>query len=212
MFRVIQEARPAWIVGENVAGIRSLEVAAEAIDLESGPDDEADGDSEYSVVLDSICAELEGIGYEVQPIIIPACAVGAPHRRDRAWIIAHAEGNGTLGGPSEICGANGRQNGTLPTESDDADRDAPDAADDFGQPRRPQQDQRGMAVENQQGPGWDIPWIEVATRLCRVDDGLPAWIHARRVARLKALGNAIVPQVAYEILKVIAEIERGEVA
>jgi vacuolar-type H+-ATPase subunit H len=58
--------------------------------------------------------------------------------------------------------------------------------------------------------GWDIPWVEVATRFCRVDDGLPAWVHARRVARLKALGNAIVPQVAHEICKAIAEIERGE--
>jgi hypothetical protein len=42
-----------------------------------------------------------------------------------------------------------------------------------------------------------------------VDDGLPAWIHRHRVQRLKALGNAIVPAVAYEIIKHIAEIELG---
>lgn len=46
--------------------------------------------------------------------------------------------------------------------------------------------------------GWDQNWIEVATRLCRVDDGIP-----RRVDRLKALGNSIVPQVAEEIMKAI---------
>ena len=57
---------------------------------------------------------------------------------------------------------------------------------------------------------WESPWLEIATRFCRVDDGLPAWIHRRRVKRLKALGNAIVPQVAHEILRCIAEIERSK--
>jgi len=63
MLRVIREARPAWIIGENVAGIVNL-------------------------ALDTVCADLEAEGYEVEPIIIPACAVDAPHRRDRVWIIA----------------------------------------------------------------------------------------------------------------------------
>lgn len=43
-------------------------------------------------VIDRICDDLERIGYSVQPIIIPACAVGAPHRRDRIWFIANANG------------------------------------------------------------------------------------------------------------------------
>ena len=63
MLRVIREARPTWIIGENVAGIVNL-------------------------ALDTVCADLEGEGYEVEPIIVPACAVDAPHRRDRVWIIA----------------------------------------------------------------------------------------------------------------------------
>jgi len=69
MLRVIAEARPAWIVAENVAGIIEME-------------------------LEGVCVDLEAEGYEVWPVIIPACAVGAPHRRDRVWIIANATGRG----------------------------------------------------------------------------------------------------------------------
>jgi hypothetical protein len=56
---------------------------------------------------------------------------------------------------------------------------------------------------------WQEPWLEVATRLCRVDDGVSEELYkletSDRVARLKSLGNAIVPQVAYEIIKAIME-------
>lgn len=44
---------------------------------------------ESRFTLDKICADLEAEGYSVQPIVIPACAIGAPHRRDRVWIVAH---------------------------------------------------------------------------------------------------------------------------
>ena len=52
---------------------------------------------------------------------------------------------------------------------------------------------------------WIEPWLEVATRLCRVDDGLPRRMD--RSNRLKALGNSIVPQIAFEIMKSIMEVE-----
>ena len=65
MLRVIDGAKPAWIIGENVAGIVTME-------------------------LDNILSDLEGIGYAAWPLVIPACAVDARHRRDRVWIVAHA--------------------------------------------------------------------------------------------------------------------------
>lgn len=69
MLRVIREFHPTWIIGENVAGI-------------------------INMALEQVCADLEGEGYEVQPFVIPACAVNAPHRRDRVWIIGHAKHDG----------------------------------------------------------------------------------------------------------------------
>lgn len=64
MLRVISELRPAWVVGENVAGI-------------------------VNMALDTVLSDLENQGYTVQAFIIPACAVDAPHRRDRCAIVAH---------------------------------------------------------------------------------------------------------------------------
>ena len=66
MLRVISELRPAWVVGENVAGI-------------------------VNMALDQVYADLENQGYTVQAFVIPACAVDAPHRRDRCAIVAHRE-------------------------------------------------------------------------------------------------------------------------
>ena len=63
MLRVISELRPAWVVGENVAGI-------------------------VNMALDQVYSDLENEGYSVQAFIIPACAVDAPHRRDRCAIVA----------------------------------------------------------------------------------------------------------------------------
>ena len=64
MFRVIKEAKPHWVLAENVAGI-------------------------VNMVLDEVLADLESEDYETGTVIIPACAKNAPHRRDRVWIIAH---------------------------------------------------------------------------------------------------------------------------
>lgn len=57
---------------------------------------------------------------------------------------------------------------------------------------------------------WQESWHEVAARFCRVDDGIPRGLDRHRTARLEALGNSIVPQCAYPILKAIASIAKGE--
>ncbi len=69
MLRVIRECSPRWIVGENVRGL---------VNWNGG------------LVFEEVCADLETCGYSVQPFILGACAVNAPHRRDRVWFVAHA--------------------------------------------------------------------------------------------------------------------------
>ena len=87
MFRIIQEFTPRWVIGENVKGLTNIQ----------------DG-----VVFETVCSDLEGAGYEVRAFNIPAASVGAPHRRERIWIIAslvNANSDGsfttTIGGSVE---------------------------------------------------------------------------------------------------------------
>ena len=69
MFRIIKEFKPRWVIGENVKGITNIQ----------------DG-----LVFETVCTNLEGEGYEVRAFNIPAAGVGAPHRRERIWIVAHS--------------------------------------------------------------------------------------------------------------------------
>lgn len=77
MFRLVQEIRPHWIIAENVAG-------------------------HINMGLDEVLSNLEAEGYETAPFVIPACAVDAPHRRDRVWIIANHGGVKHQSGCDEI--------------------------------------------------------------------------------------------------------------
>lgn len=95
MLRVIDEVRPTWVVGENVAGITTMVESCEITDLggETSLLEEDNGvhrfRAEQTFTIERICRDLESKGYSVQPMLVPACAVGAPHRRDRVFIIAH---------------------------------------------------------------------------------------------------------------------------
>ena len=101
MLRAIREIQPSWVVGENVTGLLSMVQPGE--EAKMGRTDDLFEENyiyrkEQRFTLDEICEGLERAGYAVQPFVIPACAVGAPHRRDRVWIVArlaaHADGNG----------------------------------------------------------------------------------------------------------------------
>jgi DNA (cytosine-5)-methyltransferase 1 len=209
MFRIIQEVKPTWIVGENVAGF-------------------------INMGLDDCISDLESEGYEVQAFIIPACTVNAPHRRDRIWIVGNSkEYNGRLLHQYEQPGEANTDITRADCHAPDTDRfNGDDAGHGAGEVSQQQKAEihRGEATSDLQykgleglwrkcesrkskqtwpfgWPDWDEPWLEAATRLCRVDDGLPRRVD--RVNRLKALGNSIVPQVAYQIFKAIVEVENN---
>jgi len=160
MLRVIREFRPTWVIGENVAGI-------------------------VKMALDQVLSDLENEGYSVQAFIIPACAVNAPHRRDRVWIVGYSKTRG-----------DGRHEREVATKTKSRSADI----------------SSNYCIKT----NWNKRWIDVAIATCdvRVDDGLPARVDGlelsksrHRTERLKALGNAIVPDVAVEIMLKIRELE-----
>lgn len=83
MLRVIQLIKPKYIVGENVSGIISWN---------------------GGLVFNEVCIDLENEGYEVQPIVLPAASVNAPHKRDRVWFVAYSNNQRGGSGLREIQG------------------------------------------------------------------------------------------------------------
>jgi DNA (cytosine-5)-methyltransferase 1 len=83
MLRVVREVRPAWVLAENVPALRTRGA-------------------------DRVLGDLEGEGYACWPLLVGAGDVGAPHRRQRVWIVAHA-GLPDPASPS----TNGRPRGSL---------------------------------------------------------------------------------------------------
>lgn len=188
MLRVISELKPAWVVGENVAGFISLG-------------------------LDDCLSDLENQGYETQAFIIPACAINAPHKRDRVWIVAYAESS------------RNNNNGRLRTKFKNGDRREVVAGNEIGvykkeiltyaasarlegTLRQSESGDRGRFTAQDRGQSQigDKDWFKITTKLCRVDNGLSSRLHkTERIDRLKALGNAVVPQIPEIIGRMILE-------
>ena len=228
MLRVISELRPAWVVGENVAGI-------------------------VNMALDQVYADLENEGYSVQSLIIPACAVDAPHRRDRCAIVAwdanrrdrdawtereveereNAEPAGicenVAHAESAECEGTRREAWERRTEPGCCGNDVPNA--DNGS-RSLRGNRELPAVEeaggSRAGHGGRTPeyvageWWPAQPGLGGMVDGISYWLDEPtipriatgipdRVNRLKCLGNAVVPQQFYPVFQAIADIERGVV-
>jgi DNA (cytosine-5)-methyltransferase 1 len=187
--RIVGEFRPRWCVFENVPGLLSSE-----------------GGSFFARVL----GDLAALGYGVGWATYGAVDVGAPHRRDRVFIIAHSDGGGLIqrqeDGRSDSLHRQVRQ-----TEAEDRERIGEhgpgpvSAMADAGSAGCEERDP--AAVEDGSGHG---AWRSDASGRCwefeppvgRVANGIP-----RRVDRLRALGNAVVPQQAFPIFRAIADIE-----
>jgi DNA (cytosine-5)-methyltransferase 1 len=163
MRRIISESRAAWVCGENVP--------------------ELDG-----VALGDVLADMESLGYQVQTLEIPACGVGAPHKRRRLWIVAHRQGDRLQDATrqdGQPCACGGASCGvdTLRSRELLADSD--------------REQMERSAIEHN-------PWA-TEPGVGRVAHGIP-----NRVDRLRGLGNAIVPQVATVILAAMARMQNDK--
>lgn len=182
MVRVTNEARPRYVLAENVAGL-------------------------ITMGLDAVLSDLESIGYAARPVVIPACSVYAPHRRNRVWILAMADAEVE----SERAGLREEEEG-----GERRRRSGDCGVRETGQGECGETPQAGRIAERGLGGEDDglssgMEFVEGfgAMRQTWADgsweEGVPriATGQPNRIARLKALGNAIVPQVAYEIIKAI---------
>lgn len=201
MLRIIRESKPRWVIGENVSGF-------------------------INMALDDVSLDLESEGYEVRPFVLPACAVDARHRRDRVFIIAHvahadehrleehghgepAEFSKAGQRPKHVADAHGE--GELQQEglehevgrwSGDGGKESESLAyaTDAGLQRRTLggdvASEGQIAIEQssrfgdlRRGREWPVE-----PPLPRMAHGVP-----NRVDRVKALGNAVVPQLIQTI-------------
>ena len=172
MFRIVKEFTPRWVIGENVRGIISIQ---------------------NGMVFENVCTDLEGEGYEVRAFNIPAAGVGAPHRRERIWIVASLEDSrrslrswSKFGEKDENeirkRYADQHQRPGSTSESNVADASTGRRASQEGEIQT-----RGNGTEHQ-------GWWSTEPNVGRVANGVSG-----RVYRLRALGNSIVPQIATEI-------------
>jgi DNA (cytosine-5)-methyltransferase 1 len=232
MLRVIREVRPRWVVGENVLGL---------VNWSGG------------LVFHEVQTDLEAEGYEVQPYVLPAAAVGAPHRRDRVWFVAHYKGTGITPKSDirewsvqkqELQNRHQLRNLPYTNGKDETATDTENAGHEGksfrgqgkGQPDgcnskyAPNSNGKGLQGRENNGnikgkkdegeqcrnssgqvlPNWSNFPIESPLR--GGDDGLPNQLDGITFSKwrnesIKAYGNAVVPQVVYQIFKTIQEYE-----
>lgn len=180
MLRAIREIKPTYVVGENVHGI---------VNWNGG------------LVFNEVQVDLENEGYEVQPVLLPACAVGALHRRDRVWFVAYSKHNG-IRRREQQQESEQKEDGIATNTVDDRLQEGCgifrqeyelfiDASDDAS---------RGVTAQ----------WSKASRGSGNVskDDGFSKELDGITVSKwkqesIKAYGNAIVPQVAFEIFKTL---------
>lgn len=215
MLRAIREIQPAWVIGENVNGIRSMVQSREETEMASGGMLFRENHlirARERFTFEEVCGSLEHEGYSVQAFVVPACAVGAPHRRDRVWFVANAGVNRCRQRtdkpflvPERDTASDIGESGENRATADTQCLGRLEVGNENGDACESQGERKPCPTDSPQD--W---WRGFPTQppVCRGDDGLserldaitfPKW----RMESIKAYGNAWVPQVAYEIFRAI---------
>lgn len=201
MLRAIQEISPRYIVGENVRGL---------LNWNGG------------MVFDEVCVDLENNGYQVAPVVIPSCGVNAPHRRERIWFVAantifkptRSDRRTNNQTQTNLWGQNtGDVFGTFCSDGVTTNTVNPGLQGrkfngTFDRAKRNGDESHDTIAQLHQIPHWDK--FPTEPPVCGRNDGISRELvgitfSKWRTESIKALGNAIVPQVAFEIFKAIQQ-------
>jgi DNA (cytosine-5)-methyltransferase 1 len=198
MLRAIREIQPRWIVGENVFGL---------VNWSRG------------LVFHEVQTDLENSGYEVFPYLLNAASVGAPHKRDRIWFVAHTTSQGREEREQVRGWKNATENKTRLDIWSKRFRSNGDIADtdNTGLERIKEfRNAEHIRKKSQKQPTGRIQstWQKFPTQspVCNGDDGISAGLDGITFSKwrnesIKAGGNAIVPNVVFQIFKTIKEYE-----
>jgi DNA (cytosine-5)-methyltransferase 1 len=200
MLRAIKEIKPRWVIGENVRGLVSWE---------------------GGLVFDEVCSDLEGEGYEVQPFLIPAAAKNAPHKRERIWFVAysklHENRYTNNGGSKQKEGDVWREEKSNVFDSFYSDGNASNTDSKVleyrNRKRKDRWDNKKVGTKPfDSSRKWETFPASPCVR--GGDDGLSHELDSITIPKwcresIKAYGNAIVPQVAFELFKTIELFENA---
>ena len=198
MLRTIQEVQPRWVVGENVLGLTNWN---------------------GGLVFNEVQVDLEAKGYEVQAFILPACAKNAPHRRDRVWFVAYSNLHndkrkvGSINAKEKRISKEYRKEYSPSREFSGANIQDATNSDKIGFSTKMGNGELGGELGFTKRDEQNM-WNSFPTQppICGGNDGLPTELDSISLSKyrkesLMAYGNAIVPQVAFEIFKAINEFE-----
>lgn len=207
MLRAIREIKPSWVVGENVYGL---------VNWSGG------------LVFHEVQSDLEAQGYEVWPFLLPACGVNAPHQRYRIFFVAYSKFSASCRNAREISGKADQKNPRrqesstspkqqiqLPIESNTIFGNATNTKSESSR-RELQQQQKQRESGGCHSRTYSDNWKNFPTvsPLCNGDDGISSRLDTITFSKwrnesTKAGGNAVVPQLVYQIFKAIQAYDYG---
>lgn len=234
MLRAIREIQPTWVVGENVLGL---------VNWNAG------------LVFEEVQAELEAQGYEVQPYVLPAASVNAPHRRDRVWFVAYSDHKGRSPGSGQVQSKDGEvsewdnnaepSNSSIQSITSDSKSNDAKRISEFNNNKWQNSEEKRSRFWNEftsNGSNWNATYsngiglrrksnriresrffdkegkignwdnFPTVSPICSGNDGISSRLDGITFSKwrnesIKAGGNAIVPQVVYQIFKAIEQYE-----